>query len=106
MKENKGKKYFSFSVYLGESLSRKLVNILRLHLAESICIWNLYGPAETTLGATYYLVDVEIMNQIKLKINTLAVNNDEDIVKPGKAMFRRNLSNDLKLEKCFLITTC
>ena len=26
-------------------------------VADSPCIWNLYGPAETTLGATYHLID-------------------------------------------------
>lgn len=49
-----------FIVYLGEALPHKLVNLLRNHVLEECHIWNLYGPAETSLGSTYHLVDLTL----------------------------------------------
>jgi non-ribosomal peptide synthetase component F len=61
-----GGEYFIFSQIdmfccylslLGESLSVKLVHLLKDFLAPTCRIWNLYGPAETTMDCTFHLVD-------------------------------------------------
>src|ERR1700679_3502302 len=42
---------------LGEALSPRVTDFVRSQLPEKARIWNLYGPAETTLDCTYHLVD-------------------------------------------------
>ena len=35
----------------------KLINLIKASVTEKCLIWNLYGPAETTIGSTLYPVD-------------------------------------------------
>ena len=44
-------------LFPGEQCSVKLVNMMKAHLNKECCIWDLYGPAETTIDSTSYLVD-------------------------------------------------
>jgi aryl carrier-like protein len=48
--------------HLGESFSEQLVSELTHFVAAHCRIWNLYGPAEATLGTTYHLVDNQFQN--------------------------------------------
>ncbi|CAF1500373.1 unnamed protein product, partial [Adineta steineri] len=43
---------------VGESVSSTFIKVLIQFVAESCRIWNLYGPAEATLGTTCHLIDV------------------------------------------------
>ncbi|CAF1354197.1 unnamed protein product [Adineta steineri] len=42
----------------GESMSSAFIKILMQFVAQSCRIWNLYGPAEATLGTSCHLIDV------------------------------------------------
>lgn len=42
---------------LGEACTIKLVDLLKDHVKEECLVFNLYGPAETTIGCTVYLVE-------------------------------------------------
>nr|ACD54728.1 non-ribosomal peptide synthetase, NRPS-like protein [Adineta vaga] len=44
----------------GEAVSTKMINFLATFLARTVQIWDLYGPAETTLISTYHLIDPTI----------------------------------------------
>ncbi|CAF1398572.1 unnamed protein product, partial [Adineta steineri] len=43
---------------VGESVSSTFIKILMRFVAKSCRIWNLYGPAEVTLGTSCYQIDV------------------------------------------------
>jgi hypothetical protein len=47
-----------YNYVVGESFSSASVKLIMHHVTEVCHIWNFYGPAETTLGTTYHLVDV------------------------------------------------
>ncbi len=49
--------YAFLFLFTGEPCSVKLVNLIRNHVTDECHIWNLYGPAEATIGCTLYLVD-------------------------------------------------
>ncbi len=49
-------------LHLGESFSEQLVSELTHFVGAHCRIWNLYGPAEATLGTTYHLVDNQFQN--------------------------------------------
>jgi hypothetical protein len=53
--------------HIGETLTGKLVDRLRNRCIQTCQIWNLYGPAETTLGASYYQIPC-ILNQTSIPI--------------------------------------
>jgi len=44
----------------GEMLSMPLTHLLRTQVMEKCKIWNLYGPAETTIDCTFHLVDTTL----------------------------------------------
>ncbi|CAF4680112.1 unnamed protein product, partial [Rotaria sp. Silwood2] len=43
-----------------EAVPRKLVSLVREYIPEKCRIWNLYGPAEISLGCTYHVVDLAL----------------------------------------------
>ncbi|CAF0798704.1 unnamed protein product [Adineta steineri] len=43
---------------VGESVSLAFIKVLMQFVAQSCRIWNLYGPAEATLGTSCHLIDV------------------------------------------------
>ncbi|CAF1011000.1 unnamed protein product [Adineta steineri] len=43
---------------VGESVSSAFVGVLIQFVVQSCRVWNLYGPAEATLGTSYHLIDV------------------------------------------------
>ncbi|CAF1441628.1 unnamed protein product [Adineta steineri] len=43
---------------VGESVSSAFVEVLIQFVVQSCRVWNLYGPAEATLGTSYHLIDV------------------------------------------------
>ena len=45
---------------IGEALSNKLVDLFSHFVTAKCCIWNCYGPSETTLGATCHLIDLQL----------------------------------------------
>jgi hypothetical protein len=47
-------------LFLGEALSVKLANLLTSSVTSECHVWNLYGPAETTIDCTFHLVDVQV----------------------------------------------
>ncbi len=49
-------------LHLGESFSEQLVSELTHFVGAHCRIWNLYGPAEATLGTTFHLVDIQLEN--------------------------------------------
>ncbi len=49
-------------LHLGESLSGQLVSELIGFVTAHCRIWNLYGPAEATLGTTFHLVNTQLQN--------------------------------------------
>ena len=48
-----------FFLFLGEACSAKLVGLLIRHVSDKCHIWNLYGPAETTIDCTFHLVNID-----------------------------------------------
>jgi len=44
----------------GEALSVKLANLLTSCVTPECRVWNLYGPAETTIDCTFHLIDVKV----------------------------------------------
>ncbi|CAF3749419.1 unnamed protein product [Rotaria sp. Silwood1] len=46
------------STYIGEAYSVKLVKLIRNIVTPTCRIWNLYGPAETTIGCISHIVDI------------------------------------------------
>jgi hypothetical protein len=46
-----------FLIFLGETNSPKFVHRLRTNVKKNCGIWNVYGPAETTMLSTMYLID-------------------------------------------------
>src|SRR5579862_2180428 len=46
-----------FVTFLGEAISRKFVHRLRDKVEKNCAIWNIYGPAETTIVSTCYFID-------------------------------------------------
>ena len=46
------------SLFLGESFSIQLLNKLSTLISPSCQVWNLYGPAETTIYCTFRVVDI------------------------------------------------
>ena len=48
--------YVSFRC-IGEPCSVKLGNLIINHVRQTCRIWNLYGPAEATIGSTLFLID-------------------------------------------------
>jgi acyl-CoA synthetase (AMP-forming)/AMP-acid ligase II len=49
---------FLFFVLLGEALTSQLVNKVKPHCSPNCHLWNLYGPAETTVVATFHKIDL------------------------------------------------
>ncbi|CAF4223922.1 unnamed protein product, partial [Rotaria sp. Silwood2] len=45
---------------MSEAVPRKLVSLVREYIPEKCRIWNLYGPAEISLGCTYHVVDLAL----------------------------------------------
>ncbi|CAF1518254.1 unnamed protein product [Rotaria magnacalcarata] len=43
-------------LHKGDNFTTKLAHRIRSHIRKTCKIWNLYGPAEATLGSTYYLI--------------------------------------------------
>jgi hypothetical protein len=48
---------FFFSCFVGEACSVKLVKLIMSHITRECHFWNLYGPAEATIGSTLYHFD-------------------------------------------------
>ena len=45
---------------LGEALSVKLVSLVSSNIMKTCRLWNLYGPAETTIDCAFHLVDADV----------------------------------------------
>ncbi len=57
------KSLYSYAIdvfILGEALSINLANLLTSSVTSECQVWNLYGPAETTIECTFHLVDVNL----------------------------------------------
>ncbi|CAF1613771.1 unnamed protein product, partial [Adineta ricciae] len=50
-------------LFPGDVLSTKVVDLLTTYVVNDCRIWNVYGPAETTLASHYYLVDPTIQTK-------------------------------------------
>ncbi|CAF1191290.1 unnamed protein product [Adineta steineri] len=102
---------------VGETLFCKVVKVLTRHLAKTHHIWNLYGPAEATLGSTYHLIDVEvnirniqigrpflnyqcmIMNEF---LQPCSTNQDSELCIGGVGVFAGYLGRDDLTEKALV----
>ena len=52
-----------FYLFLGETWSESLINLVFSSVEDQCRLWNLYGPAETTIVCTFYRVNLMINTQ-------------------------------------------
>ena len=62
-----------FCLSLGEPFSVKLLDLIITIGIKNCCIWNLYGPAETTIASTFYLVN-KLIDRTSIPIGVTLAN--------------------------------